>query len=157
MRKYNKGQIILFEGDEVNQMYRLMFGAIKLYCIDDFGNEQILTVRNAPALFPLGRLIDRPIAEFYYEALIDCQIELVPLEQIGMTPDVTRQAIELYMEALYRVASLEAKTAGERVIAAKRYLDERGIKTTHQLIADTANTTRETASMTLKRNKKGKT
>lgn len=155
VRTYNKGQIILFEGDTVNSMYRLIFGAVKLYVIDDFGNESILTIRTAPDMFPLSLLIGRSAVEFYYEAITDCKIELVAPEEVGLTSDVARQAIELYLEALHRVASLEFKTAAERVVAAKQYLEERGLKATHQLIASTANTTRETASVTLRKKKKG--
>lgn len=156
IRDYSKGQIILFQNDPVRYMYVLIFGAVKLYTIEDNGIENILTILSAPDTFPLSRLIGRSNAEFYYEALSDCRLQVIPAEKFKDDDSITRQAIELYFEALHRIASLSARTAEERIVGAYQYIEGHNVRPTHQLVSGMANTSRETASIHLKGKRKQK-
>jgi CRP/FNR family transcriptional regulator len=53
VRHYPKGQIILYEGENPTDAFVVKSGAVKIYDIDEDGNEKILHIIKPPGIFPV--------------------------------------------------------------------------------------------------------
>jgi len=154
VREFNKGQIILFEGDEITHLYKLSFGAVKIFTIDSSGEEHILTIRSAPDIFPVLVVIGEKVSPFFYGALTYCRAELLSLDDYD-PQEILAQTVRLFYEALHRIAALESRSAAERVILAKKFAESHHINPTQQVIAELSNTTRESVSLALHHHSRG--
>src|SRR5580700_5022724 len=82
-KHYPKGQIILFQGDEPVTAFLLRTGIIKVYDIDDQGNEKILHLLKPSAVLPFALYsgISNPI-QWFYSALTDCDVCEIPADDL---------------------------------------------------------------------------
>ena len=143
-RQYPKGQIIFFPDDRCTKLYRVKSGAVKIYFIDDDGNEHIIDIRSRGHIFTACAVLPKcQEVGFFFTAMMDTEIT----EVTNFGDDILVEMAELYVEARDRIASLMLKTAKERVLAAKDYARSHGItEPTHQTLAELSGTTRETVT-----------
>jgi len=171
-RHYPKGQIILYEGEVPSDLYIIKEGVVKIYDIDDQGNEKIVHLLKTPAMFPMvffvGDKDDR--THFFYTTVTDAEVYIVPKDIVEqeMLNDA-KLAIHLMHtfsleihEMLVRLSSLERTTTYDKLIAALKFLsvhhaEERKsgwrrvhFPISHQVLADMIGVTRESTTMVMK-------
>lgn len=172
LRKYPKGQILFYEGDSPTNVYVLKSGAIKIYDIDDKGNERIVHIISPPSLFPAVLFFSQSEASnTFYSTLSECEVYVVSAQAVRDKLE-SDNAFALYClrwfaedtrEVMIRMASLEKSDAREKLLVALRFLAYmHGQPTTHdgwrrvnfsvshQLLADMIGVTRESTTLAMK-------
>ncbi len=170
-KHYPKGQIIFYQGDHTLEVAILTNGYIKVYDIDDQGNEKILHILRQGALAPFSFFSGKKEQiHWFYSALTDCDVYVIDMDVIL---DRVKKDSELSLalmnwfsyevkELLTRLSSLGKSTAREKVMAALIFLSDYCSKqrpsgwkrvsfpVNHQLLADMTGVTRESAAMIMK-------
>lgn len=171
LRHYPKGQIILYEGDVPTDLYIIKNGVVKIYDIDDQGNEKILHIIKSPAMFPMVFFLGgNNQSRSFYTTVTDAEIYVVPISIVEEQMKADGE-LSLYMmhwfsreihEVLVRLSSLEKTNTRDKVMAALKFLgvhhsDERKngwrrvtFPISHQLLADMIGVTRESTTMVMK-------
>lgn len=134
LRHYNKGQILILNGDDTNYIYHLVKGRVKEYDVTYRGDEIILNVFKPPAFFPMSLAINKVPNPYIYEAETDIDIRQAPagdaVKFIKDNPDVMFDLLgRLYRGTdglLARMAHLMAGSAKARLmfeilLACRRY------------------------------------
>jgi CRP/FNR family cyclic AMP-dependent transcriptional regulator len=166
-----KDQIILYEGDRPPQVFVLKRGIVKLYNIDDQGNEKILHLLKPASIMPLAFFSgDSTPTRWYYTALTDCEVYEIPKEALNnlMETDgkvaiyLVNQFSEDVHEVLVRLDSLSKTNVPLKLIAALWYLVAcHGISqgkgwwripftVNHQLLSNMMGVSRESTSLAMK-------
>lgn len=166
-----KGQILLYAGDLPKEVFIIKKGIVKLYNIDEQGNEKVLHLLRAPMVVPL-EFFSHPDkgTEWYYTALTDCDMYIVlrsVLDTLMETDASTMHFLiqnysEEVHEILTRLDSLGKSDTDTKLTIALQYLalshglEGRGgwwkitFPVTHQLLADMTGVSRETVSLAMK-------
>lgn len=169
VRKYGKGNVIYFQGEAPRQAFLVREGTVRVYAIDDEGEEYIVGFHTEGDIFPLDWLHGHASSTtFYYEALTPS--ELAPIEKSNFEEQRTRPNIEQYLltsflydasSGLIRNLALQQPRARDKIIYFFYYLAIRhgkelnsglyslGIPLTHQTIANCLGLTRETVATEL--------
>ena len=169
VRKYGKGNVVYFQGEAPRQAFLVKDGTVRVYAIDDEGEEYIVGFHTEGDIFPLDWLHNHATSTtFYYEALTPC--ELAPIEKANFELHRTAPPVEQYMLAcflydsssgLIRNLALQQPRARDKIIYFFYYLAIRhgkelsnglyslGIPLTHQTIANCLGLTRETVATEL--------
>jgi CRP/FNR family cyclic AMP-dependent transcriptional regulator len=167
-KRCEAGQIIFYVGDEASDLHILTSGIIKVYDIDEKGQEKILQLIKAPAILPLGALFSAPQPiSWYYASLTDITVSLFSVdgfyEQIKQHPDlnayITNWLAAETHELLVRVDSMNKTEAKDKLLSILKFLrvyyaepERRGwqrieFPVTHQFLADMAGLARESVSI----------
>lgn len=102
---FDKGEIILFQGEVPRDAYIIKRGLIKVYNIDDSGREQLIYFKAPPDVFPFTWIMGQvPTTQYFYEALTDCTIYKLPRERYVEFISANK---ELLIEALKARANLD--------------------------------------------------
>jgi CRP-like cAMP-binding protein len=166
-KHYPKGQIMLYQSDAPQEVYVLHEGVIKVYDIDEQGNEKVLHLLKPYSIAPFSFFTgNETTIQWFYSALTDCKVYVVPLEDFKDQME-GNQELTIYLmnwfsrevhELLVRLSSLGKSTARDKVVAALKFLatihaTERrsgwsrvAFPISHQLIADLTGVTRESAA-----------
>lgn len=171
LKHFPRGQIILYEGDTPSDIFIIKEGAVKIYDINEQGNEKILHIVRSPALLPFAFFSgDSAPLHWFYSTLTDCDLYVLPRAQIrnAMKADgeLTLLLMRLFSadvhELLVRLSSLEKTNARDKLIASLKFLAVRhayqrrsgwwrvSFAVNHQLLADMSGITRESASTVMK-------
>lgn len=171
LKHYPKGQIILYQGDELSHVFIIGSGAVKIYDIDDQGNEKILHIAKPPAVVPFSFFSGGALPpKWFYAALTDCELYVLPTEALEKAMEAdSRLASSLthafsrdVHELLVRLSSMGKTRARDKLIATLWFLlvlhsveKRRGwwrvsFAVNHQLLSDIAGITRERAAMVMK-------
>lgn len=170
-REVPSGQIILYEGDTPQEVYILKSGIIKIYDIDDQGNEKILHLVKSPAVIPFAFFseLHDPL-RWFYASLTDCEIYILTAKEFlakvhkngELSQLLTNNFSDDVHELLVRLTSLSKTNAQDKVVAvlwflATHHANERrsgwwrvDFAVNHQLIADMCGITRESTSLVMK-------
>lgn len=166
--KCNKDEVLLRPGDESPGVYLIMSGFIKNYSISPSDEINIHAFKKkgdvVPLLWALG---DEPV-KFYTETISETVLYRISkdsfVELLEKNPEVLRYFLEKLIRITKhykdRIGSLEHKYVSHRLIAQLLALSEHfgtsvpdgiaiNIPLTHQDIADSINSTRETVSREL--------
>jgi CRP-like cAMP-binding protein len=175
-RTFKKGSILLYQGEAPRMAYVIKSGHVKVYTINNAGEEQIVTFHSTGDVFPSPWLFGKTsTTQYYYETFSDCEVLTLPrdilLEQLTKTGE-TQALIDYlatnYIGMLMRVTALEQSRAREKIMFTLyqllfRYGTEgkSGIFTidlplTHSVIASLVGLTRETTTAELNHLKKQK-
>lgn len=168
-RRYGKGNIIFFQGEAPHQAFLVKEGTVRVYAIDDQGEEYIVGFYTEGDIFPLDWLHSyTTAASFYYEALTPC--ELAPIEKANYEaarsqPEISTYILDRFLHEsnsmLIRNLALQQPRAKDKIIyffyfLAIRHGEEMasglytlGIPLTHQTIANCLGLTRETVATEL--------
>lgn len=176
VRRFGRGSIIYFQGEAPRQAYLIKEGSVRVYAIDDQGEEYVVGFYTQNDIFPLDWLHNHTTsAMFYYEALVQC--ELAPIEKKNFLttedPEVKEYVLRQFLQAtssdLIRNLALQQPRAKDKIIYFFYYLAIRhgketaaglytlGIPLTHQTIASCLGLTRETVATELGKLKKAGT
>ena len=173
LRQRTKGQIIIFQGDQINHFYYIKQGFVRVYVITDEGDERTLLILTGNDIFPLlkdpGSSSNKSI--YFYEAVVDT--EIYSIDQQDMIKNIQNSheaswAMFSYVSKFSsiltaRIAQLESKSAEDKVEQLLEYLVgvcgrmikpnvyKIQLKLTQQDIANLIGHTRETASLTIKK------
>jgi CRP/FNR family cyclic AMP-dependent transcriptional regulator len=172
LRKYPKGQILFYEGDSPSNVYILKSGAIKIYDIDDKGNERIVHVISPPSLFPAVLFFSQSEASnTFYSTLSECEVYVISAAMVREKLEqdnsfalyCLRWFAEDTREVMIRMASLEKSDAREKLLVALRFLAfmhgeptknegwrRVNFSVSHQLLADMIGVTRESTTLAMK-------
>lgn len=171
LKQYPKGQIIFYQGDELSHVFIVKSGAVKIYDIDDQGNEKILHITKSPAVVPFSFFsggLTPP--RWFYSALTDCELYVMSTEELerAMAADtdlaflLTQFFSRDVHELLVRLSSLGKTRARDKLVATLWFLLVQHSKekrpgwyrvsfaVNHQLLADIAGITRERAAIVMK-------
>lgn len=171
VRHYPKGQIILYEGENPTEAFVVKSGAVKIYDIDEDGNEKILHIVKAPGIFPTIFLFGvTGITNTFYTTVSDSELYVLSRADFENRL-VTDNTLAVYCirwfanevsEILKRMSSLEKTSTRDKLIATLGYLlrqhadDQKGgwkrvrFPISHQLLADMIGVTRESTTMVMK-------
>jgi CRP/FNR family transcriptional regulator len=165
------GQIIFYEQDLPQEVFVLKSGIVKIYDIDEQGNEKVLHLVKPPALIPFAFFSGmRDPLRWFYGTLTDCELWVFSLGELQRLVRADSALAEVLTngfssdvhELLTRLSSLGKTSARDKVLATLRFLmvvhaSERraswwrvNFPVNHQLIADICGITRETAAITMK-------
>jgi CRP/FNR family transcriptional regulator len=170
-KHYPKGQIILYQGDPPLDVLLLKSGVIKIYDIDEQGNEKILHLLKPWAILPLAFFSGNDVpTRWFYAALTDCDVCVLPTEKL--TPKLAAESELILLlthwfstevhELLVRLSSLGKTTSRDKLLAALMFLATKHatqrrsgwmrvtFPVNHQLLADMSGITRESAAMVMK-------
>jgi CRP-like cAMP-binding protein len=172
-RQFRKGQILIYEGDPVENIYFIVNGFVKVSNILADGERRTIIVYKPGEAFPLTSFLSAGVARYFYECMTDVEVKSRPPaefqnmikgnlevgeELIAYTYKVSQQFID-------RIETLSAQSARSKVVSLLNYLAKKtgeadgakiklSLPLTSQEIADMCGLTRETASLQLIRLKK---
>jgi CRP/FNR family cyclic AMP-dependent transcriptional regulator len=167
-KEYEHGQLVLYKGDPSTEVSVLHEGIVKLFDIDDKGQEKVLQIIKAPALLPLDCLFARPdVVSWHYGALTDIKVSVVSPQELqkclASNTDLSAYVINWLAveshELLVRINGINKTDAKDKIVAVLRFFAvyytgpaKRGWKriefpVTHQLLADIAGITRESVTI----------
>lgn len=169
-RRYKHGQLILFQGESPRYVYLVNEGVVKTYNIDYDGKEQFIDLETNGSAFPkLWTWGEETVASYYYEALSDCEIYVIPRvsyvnfiksDQELLLAELNRALTE-YKNSSIRLNALLYTRASDKIAHILKYLANTyapnvkggnlviNIKLTHQHLASLTGLTRETVSVEL--------
>lgn len=171
VRQYPKGQIILYEGELPTDAFVVKSGAVKIYDIDEDGNEKIMHILKPYGMFPVIFMFGtaRQTSTFYTTIT---NSELYVLSRAGFEKTLTEDpALMLFcmkwfasevQEIMRRMSSLEKTSTRAKLFTALSYLARQhadplpsGWKrvcfpVSHQLLADMIGVTRESTTMVMR-------
>lgn len=156
--------------------YAIKSGSVKVYTINNAGEEQIVSLQSAGDIFPSAWIFNKTATtQYYYETFSACEIITVPRETLikllyepGQIENALDYFVTSYASLLMRVTSLEQSRAREKIIFTLYYLLFRyGKQTkpglfavqlplTHSIIASLVGLTRETTTAELNKLKQQK-
>jgi CRP/FNR family transcriptional regulator len=157
--------------------YVIKSGVVKLYTINNAGEEQIVAFHVQGDIFPTPWIFGKSSTTLYYfEALTDCEVLTLPREalyrELIATPELLKSTLDYfvtnYTGLLMRVTALEQSRAREKIMftlyyllfrygrqnKAGRYVIDLGL--THNIIASLVGLTRETTTTELSKLKRQK-
>lgn len=171
LRMYQKGQIIIYQGDIPTNIFALKSGEVKMYDVDEQGNEKILHILRPPAIVPFACYTGKK-AEimWFYAALTDVEVYAFTLADLKLHMESDKE-LDLYLldtivrethELFVRLNSMSKTTTRSKLVAALKFLGVhhsearkngwRRVTFTinHQLLADMAGITRESTAVAMK-------
>lgn len=171
---YKRGEIILRAGDEPRGVYLIERGLVKIYALNNSGEERIHLFYAEYDVFPMMWAFKQAVRNVYYEAIEPTTLWVVPLDTfrdyVSQDPRVANslleQAVGLFRLYAGRIDNLLRSNSHDRVAHILISLTSRfGVKTapgeytidamlTHQEIGDSINLSRETASRAIERLKR---
>ena len=171
VKEIPKGQIIFYEGDSPMEVFIIKEGVVKIYNIDDNGNEKILHFVASPAVIPFSFFTgsNKP-TQWFYSALTDCDLYILSREKLReieqQNPEVPIFLMNWFSkevhELLARLDSLGKTNVTDKLKAALKFLAVRHAKprksgwlrivfpVNHQLLADMIGMTRESTTTAMK-------
>ena len=176
-RLFKKGSILLYQGEAPRMAYILLEGVLKVYSINNAGEEQIVTFQIKNDLFPSPWIFGRTATTlYYYEALTDCEVLTCPRDELRKVifgqPKLMERTLEYYVTGytsmLMRITALEQSRAREKIMFTLYYLlfrygreNKAGaysveLSLTHSVIASLVGLTRETTTTELSKLKRQK-
>lgn len=123
-RNYSKGQILLLPGDELQSVYYLVSGTVKMYDVSYRGEEIILSLFKTPAFFPMSLAINGGENTYIYEAETDIILRQAPPAEVvaflKANPDVLYDLLSRVYRGvdglLGRIGQLMTGTAKSRLL-----------------------------------------
>ncbi|HET9721636.1 MAG TPA: Crp/Fnr family transcriptional regulator [Candidatus Saccharimonadales bacterium] len=174
IRQSRKGQVLIYEGDNVKNIFFLVGGYVKVFSILPSGNQRILVIYGPGDIFPLTSFLSGSgIAVYFHECMTDIELKSIPQadfqQKIRGNLEIGEKLIaytyrlnQLFMD---RINILSAHSARQKIASLLVYLAKRVGTSEHENIrldlpltsrdvADMCGLTRETATLQLIRMKK---
>lgn len=171
VRQYPKGQIILYEGENPTDAFVVKQGAVKIYDIDEDGNEKILHIIKPLGIFPVIFMFGTTgQTSTFYTTVADSELYVLSRatfeERLANDPELVLYCMRWFanevQEIMRRMSSLEKTSTRSKLFATLAYLARQhcdppksGWKRvrfpiSHQLLADMIGVTRESTTMVMK-------
>jgi CRP/FNR family transcriptional regulator len=171
-RSFARREAILQQAEVPPAAFIVKSGIVKSYDITAQGEEKPITFILKDEVFPLGWVLTQFVsAPYYYEALTDCEVYMVPIDDyvrfLKTTPgclfELHRGLAERNVEYHMRINALEQSRASDKVLHTLYFLAHRfgkdvkeniiriELPLTQQGIANFMGLARETAAIELKK------
>ncbi|MBA3758867.1 Crp/Fnr family transcriptional regulator, partial [Candidatus Saccharibacteria bacterium] len=172
VRRFQKGEIILVQGEVPKSAYIVKKGVVKSYNLTAQGEEKPISFDVVGEMFPIAWMFGKAkFAQYYYEAFSDCEVyALLPEEYIGFLkkdPAVLFETfdgfVSNHINHQMRINALEQSKAAAKVLYTIHFLCLRfgreikadtvriELPLTQQDLANFMGLTRETTGIELKR------
>lgn len=169
-RSYDKGEIIIFQGEAPRTAYIVKSGVVKVYNLSHSGDEKPVGFQLEGEMFPAPwAFYKAPSALYYYEALTDVVLYHIPRDDYlnflkANPPELFVQMEHMvtdYLGSMMRLNALQHSRASDKLIYTLHYLAvsqgrtvsptevEIMLDLTHQDFANLTGLTRETAATEL--------
>lgn len=163
-----KGQFIIFGGENPSGIFYLTRGLVRQYAISASGEEVVVNIYKPPAFFPMNWAVNKTPNKYFFQTMQPSSFHKAPaekvLEFIKQNPDVMLDLLSRLYSGLNGVleqnvqlmsGSARARIALELIIACKRFgqPDAAGayeLKISQQELASRVGLSRETISRDLK-------
>jgi len=177
IRKFKKGQTLLFQGEVPRYAYIVHSGIVKTYNISPMGEEQLVSLSSKYDILPEAWFLgEASVAYYFYEAFSDCTVYAVPRQELVKKVEETpafanhllKRFMRLYVGASVHINALEQPRSRDKLIHILHYLmmrfgrdtgkgqSEIQIRLTHQSLANMLGVTRETIATEIARLRKEK-
>jgi CRP-like cAMP-binding protein len=171
VRHYPKGQIILYEGENPTDAFVVKSGAVKIYDIDEDGNEKILHIIKPLGIFPVIFMFGTAgQTSTFYTTVADSDLYVLSRadfeDRLKNDPPLVLYCMRWFanevQEMMRRMSSLEKTSTRDKLIATLGYLSRQHcgpsragwqqvtFPISHQLLADMIGVTRESTTMVMK-------
>lgn len=171
IRNYPRGQIILYEGENPTDAFVVKSGAVKIYDIDEDGNEKILHIVKTPGIFPTIFLFGaRGVTNTFYTTVAESELYVFSRadfeERLAEDAELSNYCLRWFAnevsEIMRRMSSLEKTSTRDKLVATLGYLHRQHAEPqkggwsrvrfpiSHQLLADMIGVTRESTTMVMK-------
>jgi CRP-like cAMP-binding protein len=172
LRKFKKGQTLLFQGEVPRYAYVVKSGTVKTYNISPLGEEQLISLSSGYDILPEAWFLgEASVAYYFYEAFTDCTVYAIPrdelIKKVEDNPEFTsrllRRFMRLYVGASVHINALEQPRSRDKLIHLMHYqmmrfgeyLDKNHARIdlllTHQTLANMLGITRETIATEIAR------
>lgn len=172
LRKFKKGQTVLFQGEVPRYAYVIKSGTVKTYNISPLGEEQLISLSSDYDILPEAWFLgEASVAYYFYEAFTDCTVYAIPREElikkVNDSPEfanhLLRRFMRLYVGASVHINALEQPRSRDKLVHLLHYLMLRfgqdagkdkvtlSLRLTHQTLANMLGVTRETIATELSR------
>ncbi len=169
-RAFQKGEIVVFQGEAPRYSFVIKSGIIKSYNLSSSGDEKPIEFIDPLGLFPAPWTFHRASSSFYYfEAFTDCALYCVPRDEYleFVRHDATQLYgvlegyMTLYIGSTMRFNALQHSRASDKLLYTLHYLTlthgrpvstgivEITLSLTHQDFANLTGLTRETTATEL--------
>jgi CRP/FNR family transcriptional regulator len=171
-RRFTKGELVMSEGDISHTLLAISTGYVKVTSLDDNGNQRLLWIAGRYDIVPTEQFFSHHRSlQFFYTALSDGvayeipKIDFLKYAKTDLTlmTEIATSMGSHYDDLLLRINSVEQTNVRNKIVASLRYLAERfsadqvvdlyerGLRITHQDLAEMVGSTRETTSLELQR------
>lgn len=172
LRKFKKGQTLLFQGEVPRYAYVVKTGTVKTYNISPLGEEQLISLSSQFDILPEAWFLgEASVAYYFYEAFTDCTVYAIPREElvkkVEESPEFTARMLKrfmrLYVGASVHINALEQPRSRDKLVHLMHYLMMRfgedvgskkariNLRLTHQTLANMLGITRETIATEIAR------
>jgi CRP/FNR family cyclic AMP-dependent transcriptional regulator len=169
LRHFKKDEVIVQGDEEPAGVFFIQSGYVKAYSISQLGQQNLLLIHGANEIMPLPWALDgAQKLGIFYKAMSSITVRRTSKDRLRaamgsdswLTEQIMRQLVNTFTVYAQRIQNLGYRQPRERVIACLLDLATRfgqhhklgimiEVPITHQDIADSINTTRETASRAL--------
>lgn len=173
-RRYQKNQLLHYQGDPLSQIYLIRSGYVKAYTILDSGDTRTMLLMSESDIFPLAFSSSTDWSDYkikyFYQALTDCELAVLTAETLRRQMNEDQETMNTYMNVLsasndtimHQLEVMKNKKAIDKVGMMLPYLVSKAgrqiqpgvyelqLKFSHQEIADLSGVTRETATTLIK-------
>lgn len=172
LRKFKKGQTLLFQGEVPRYAYVIKSGTVKTYNISPLGEEQVVSLSSEYDILPEAWFLgEASVAYYFYEAFTDCTVYAIPREELAKKVDAApafanhllQRFMRLYVGASVHINALEQPRSRDKLVHLLHYLMMRfgkraphgevmiDLRLTHQTLASMLGVTRETIATEIAR------
>lgn len=170
IRTFERGEILLQQGDPLEFIMAIREGYVKITSINDAGIEKLLWIAGRYDFAPTEQLFSKQgQARYFYTAVTSGSYYAVEKSDLvaradqhpGIMSEIARGLSEHYDDLLQRIDTIDGLSVRERLIKTLLYLARRfsasdavnlyeeGLRITHQDLAGMIGSTRETTSYAL--------
>jgi CRP/FNR family transcriptional regulator len=172
VKRFQKGEIVLVQGEVPKSAYIIKKGVVKSYNLTAQGEEKPIGFDSAGDLFPVAWTFGKArFAQFYHEAFTDCEVFCIPsgeyIDFLKRDPEQLFESfnvfISRYINHQMRINALEQSKAASKVLYTIHFLCLRfghevkqdvvriDLPLTQQDLANFMGLTRETTGIELKK------
>lgn len=172
LRKFKKGQTLLFQGEVPRYAYVVKSGTVKTYNISPLGEEQLISLSSEYDILPEAWFLgEASVAYYFYEAFTDCTVYAIPrdelVKKVSASPEFANHLLQrfmrLYVGASVHINALEQPRSRDKLVHLLHYLmmrfgedsgkdkSEITLRLTHQTLANMLGVTRETIATEIAR------
>lgn len=172
LRKFKKGQTVLFQGEVPRYAYVIKTGTVKTYNISPLGEEQLISLSAEYDILPEAWFLgEASVAYYFYEAFTDCTVYAIPREELikkvstspAFAHHLLQRFMRLYVGSSVHINALEQPRSRDKLVHLLHYLMLRfgednskdkvvlSLRLTHQTLANMLGVTRETIATELSR------
>ena len=82
IRRYDKGQIMIFPGDDPQHIFYIVSGVVRMYDVSYRGDEIVVNIFKSPAFLPMSWAINKTPNEYFYQAAGPVEVRLAEPDEV---------------------------------------------------------------------------